>query len=556
MKNVLKYPFIPILCYENFNNSFKGNKVFYQTFPSKDIQNKIFEFISSDFDEHLNAPYNFMHFSSEDNEYIIFSIKRILSDSESLILFIDTEDMKSLLSKLKYSKDKDSIFYKFFDSLYDDFTVINKNGIIENVWSNFESVYGIPNDQIIGSSIYDMEAKGIFNPCVSAMVMRSLRPETMLQVTKDNKYLMCTSIPIFNDKNELDKIISYTRNANQYRKLTSEYENLQNTMSHYVLELGGYNKESSKNTKIIGDSKAIKSVISTAIKVAQFDATAMISGESGVGKNMLAELIHSKSMRSDAPFVSINCGAIPENLLESELFGYEKGAFTGANQTGKKGIIELADKGILFLDEICDLPLHMQVKLLKVIQERKITRIGGIREKDVNFRLITATNKNIRDMVNKGLFREDLFYRLNVISIKIPPLRERQEDIFPLVRYFSEKFNKKYDVEHVFTNRAISFMENYSWPGNVRELENIVERTIITADEFSIKEDNLPYYIYSVANQYDDNNKQKTLKQILENTEKHVLLSAYEKYGSTTKVAKELGISQPSVSLKLKKYMK
>lgn len=314
------------------------------------------------------------------------------------------------------------------------------------------------------------------------------------------------------------------------------------------------NENDTSADEVIESNIQMKRITDLIKRIAPFDATVLLTGESGVGKNRFADMIHSLSERKDAPFVTINCGAIPENLLESELFGYEKGAFTGANQSGKIGLIETANHGTLFLDEIGDLPLPLQVKLLKVIQEKKITRVGGLQEKDIDFRLIAATNKDISGLVETGAFRKDLFYRLNVISIAIPPLRKRKEDISHFVHHFTEKYNEKYRTSHVFSDRAMGFMETYPWPGNVRELENIVERIILTADEDIITENMLPPNIYSetAMNKYKVGSK--TLKEILQNVEEQILLETYEKYGTTTKVAEILGISQSSVSIKLNKY--
>jgi len=300
---------------------------------------------------------------------------------------------------------------------------------------------------------------------------------------------------------------------------------------------------------IIGSDPRILRIIEIIHRIAPFDTTVLLTGESGVGKNCYADMIHSLSLRRQEPYVAINCGAIPENLLESELFGYEKGAFTGAKLNGKNGLIETAHRGTLFLDEIGDLPLHMQVKLLKVIQERRITRIGGTKEKEIDFRLIAASNRDIPALVETGTFRKDLFYRLNVIPITIPPLRERTDDIVQFVNYFTVKYNEKYNKSHVFSDQAIELLKTYSWPGNVRELENVVERVILTADSYVITKDMLPTNFH-----FDPINDNKTLKEILEDMEKKVILETYKKYGTTTKAADVLGISQASVSLKLKKY--
>jgi transcriptional regulator with PAS, ATPase and Fis domain len=385
--------------------------------------------------------------------------------------------------------------------------------------------------------------------------MKSLKRETLLQLTGSGKYLMCTAIPVFDRIGKLHKIISYTRDVTKYEALKEEYENLKDTLALYSTQLGQLRQQYQKDLKIVGNSLAIKKVLTTVEKISKFDANVLLTGESGVGKTMIAEAIHALSQRNDQPFISINCGAIPENLLESELFGYEKGAFTGANQDGKPGMIELAHKGVLFLDEIGDLPTHMQVKLLKVIQDKKVTRVGGVKEKQVDFRLIAATNKDINKLIEENKFREDLYYRLNVISIHIPPLRERREDIFYLVTHFVKKYNEIYKVNHVFSNKAMDYLESYAWHGNTREIENLVERMVITADDYIITEDMLPQSIYKKETIDNYNFKNKSLKEILEYVEKQVILDSYKEYRTTTRVAEALGISQPSVSIKLNKYL-
>ena len=231
--------------------------------------------------------------------------------------------------------------------------------------------------------------------------------------------------------------------------------------------------------EIVAESTTMKAVLETAKKIAPFDATVLITGESGTGKEVLAKFIHKNSKRRNKPFIAVNCGAIPGELLEAELFGYKKGAFTGAT-SDKKGIIEESNGGTLLLDEIGDLPVNLQVKLLRVLQEGEIKPLGSSKSKKVDVRFIAATNKNLEELVKKGEFREDLFFRLNVIRIEIPPLRERAEDIIPLSEFFIKKYSLKYNVEpKTLTDRAKSELLNYKWPGNVRELENIIERVVL-----------------------------------------------------------------------------
>lgn len=446
-------------------------------------------------------------------------------------------------------------FYKILGSLYDDFTIIDSSGVIEKALPNFQTMYGISPEEVQGCTIFDMEERKIFNPCVSARVFKSKKTETMMQQTSNGKYLMCTSIPVFSEDGQLYKIVSYTRDVTKYEQLKEEYDNLQSTVASYSAELEQLRLEREKNVQIIGESAEMRRISQTAVRIAKFDATVLLTGESGVGKSMFADIIHRSSKRASGPFIAINCGAIPENLLESELFGYEKGAFTGAGREGKPGLVELADGGTLFLDEIGDLPMHMQVKLLKMIQDKKVTRVGGVDERTIDFRLIAATNKEIETLIEQKLFREDLYYRLNVISLVIPPLRDRRDDIFHLITHFTNKFNQQYGISHAFSSKAIDYLESYRWPGNIRELENVVERTLLTTEEYTITEENLPYSIYSGNAEQNMVPGEQTLKQILESVEKQVILNCYKQYHTTTKMADALGISQSSASVKLAKYL-
>lgn len=246
-----------------------------------------------------------------------------------------------------------------------------------------------------------------------------------------------------------------------------------------------------KKTEFIGQSPAIKEILSIINKLSKTDSTVLIMGESGTGKELVAKMIHQKSTRATKPFIPVNCGAIPSELLESELFGHEKGAFTGAVYS-RPGRFELAHEGTIFLDEIGDMPLHLQVKILRVIQERTFERIGSTKPLHVNVRIIAATNKNLENEVKEGKFREDLYWRLNVVPLLIPPLRERKEDIPILCEYFINKFSEKFGYELKIKSDAFDLLLNYHWPGNVRELENLIERLYVLSENGVITINDLP----------------------------------------------------------------
>lgn len=310
---------------------------------------------------------------------------------------------------------------------------------------------------------------------------------------------------------------------------------------------------------IVAKSEAMFDVVKLVNQIAPLDCTVLILGESGVGKEVVAKLIHENSSVKDGPFIKVNCGAIPENLLESEFFGYEQGAFTGANKDGKLGKFEMAHNGTILLDEIGDLPIHLQVKLLRVLQDREVVRIGGNATRPVNIRLIAATNKNLIEMVKQGNFREDLYYRLNVVPLWIPPLKERREDIMPLIGHFKRKFHAKYGIDRNCSSEVTKVFQTYDWPGNVRELENTVERlyvmpefgTDITADIL------MRHYLNSNWQQHGNGlvtvHKLGQLKPAVEEVEKKMIIMAVERFGTAKQAAAFLGIDESTISRKLKK---
>lgn len=492
---------------------------------------------------------------SEKQKMVICKIE----DIEILILYLGSCEQKETFYLDKTMELEESIFNMesikalelevdtILDTIHDDVLITDGTGIITRVYPSFEKVYNIKKKDVEGKSVYDLEKQGIFKPSITAKVLEKGEQVTMMQETIEGKKLIVTATPIKNQKGETIKIISFTRDLTDFIKLKEQYSLLENKVEKYSAEIEKLRGKNMDSPKIIGRGKKFKSIIKTIDKVSRFDANILIEGESGVGKTMFARMIHKKSNRSKGPLIEIDCGAIPENLLESELFGYEKGSFTGASEKGKMGLIELADKGTLFLDEIGELPLNLQMKLLKVIQEKKITHIGGTKEISVDFRLITATNKNLKRLIHQGVFRGDLYYRLNVIYIDIPSLRERNEDIIHLSMYFLDKYNKKYGFNKSLSSEIFDCFMKYEWPGNIRELENIIERIVLISDKDVIETNLLP-----PMKQNDI--KFDTLQQSMEEYEKQLVIEAYNKWRSTIGVAKELGISQPTAVRKIKKY--
>ncbi|AWO75863.1 sigma 54-interacting transcriptional regulator [Geobacillus sp. G4] len=440
-------------------------------------------------------------------------------------------------------------------SSHDNIVIADENGIVLRASPNCLSIYGKDVSYLVGKSVYQLEKENVFCPSVTARVLREKKEVQLMQQTATGRVVMATGVPVFDQQNHLVRVISFSHDLTELERLKEDYEKLRKQMEHYQIEIGELKPEN-----IVIQSKEMERIWKLVHRVAQSDATVLFLGESGVGKNVFARSLHLNSPRRNEPFIEVNCSAIPESLFESEMFGYEKGSFTGAQKTGKPGLIELADKGTLFLDEIGELPFSMQAKLLKVLQEKKVTRVGGIKERTVDFRLIASTNQNLEEMVKQGKFRQDLFYRLHVIPIYVPSLRERKEDIFMLAQYFLEKFNKKYHMDKYLHPSIVDHLVHYDWPGNVRELENMIERLVITSETKAIYPEYLPFSIQkhpeviTTHQSLEKRNEPSTLKEAIEQVERQWLLRAAKQCKTTYEMADYLGISQPTVVRKLKKY--
>ena len=459
------------------------------------------------------------------------------------------------------SKKKDSYsslskkdLYKVLDSVDDAIFIDDANG--NTLWLNkaCENLYRVKKKDLIGKHITILEEEGIFSPSVARMVLESKKQVDLIHQNKDGNRILSTGTPIFDDNGSMTTIISTSRDITELVSLQNELEFVQSTLE------GMQNQEKFYTGDVIAQSQAMFNVLQLVKRLAEIDSTVLITGESGVGKGVIARLLHENGSRKENAFIKVNCGAIPENLIESELFGYESGSFTGSRSEGKAGLFESADNGTIFLDEISELPLNLQVKLLQVLQDREITRVGGVTPIPVDVRIISATNKELFSLVEENKFREDLYYRLNVVPIYVPPLRERNEDIIPLINYFLNSNNKQMNDRKEIAPETMAILAEYNWPGNVRELQNMIERLMITTRKPNIEPENLPEYILDYINVARTSNTTNTLNedmnlaQALDNTEKEILLKAKEKYKSSRKMAKALGVSQPTIVRKLHKY--
>ncbi|MDO4746194.1 MAG: sigma 54-interacting transcriptional regulator [Bacillota bacterium] len=438
------------------------------------------------------------------------------------------------------------------DSITDAIFIDDKDGIC--IWCNkaCEELYNISINDVRGRHVEELEQSGIFSPSVTKRVLQEQREITIIHENKHGKKLLTTGMPIMDDDDKILKVITTSRDITQ---LTVASDNADITPAPLinVNDIKNFD-EDLDDTDVIADSLAMQNVMSLTKKLATVNSTVLITGESGVGKGMIARILHEEGNRSSGPFVTVNCGAIPENLIESELFGYVPGAFTGSRAEGKRGLFEAAQNGTIFLDEISELPLNLQVNLLRVIQEREITPVGGVESIPIDVRIVSATNKPLRELVKQGKFREDLFYRLNVVPILVPPLRDRPEDLLPLIHSNLVKCNERLNENKKITPEAMSVLYKYPWPGNIRELQNIIERLTITTNGNLITEENLPVFLKQEAKTNANTNVNLSLAEAMEKAEKAILEKALADYGSTRAMAKALQVSQPTIVRKLHRY--
>lgn len=433
-------------------------------------------------------------------------------------------------------------------------SVVNTKGEIVYWNEAAENTYEINREEVIGRNIRDFFQQ---EDIMHLKVLETSQPvRDVYHIPRRDKHVLISTSLIYNEKNEVigslsvEKDITSTIQLNE--KLTSTSKELQQLRQHIKEQ-----HQDDPFSKIKGINTTIQQLIHNAKKIARTDATILISGESGVGKELFAQAIHEKSLRNKQPFIAINCGAIPNALFESELFGYEGGAYTGASKGGKPGKIELAEGGTLFLDEVGELPIEMQVKLLRALQEKEMFRIGGVSPKKVDVRIIAATNRVLEEMVAEGSFRSDLYYRLNVFSIKVPPLRERRDDIPFLVYDFLEEFTNKYQKQdYTIEKDALSLITSYDWPGNIRELRNMVERFVVLNDDGMITESDVMSILFNGNGRTKPIiSKEVSLTFEKERLEKERILEMlHTTYGNKSVTAEKLGMSRATLYKKIKKY--
>lgn len=451
--------------------------------------------------------------------------------------------------------------------------VADGNGVCIQANPACQENLGIPASQLIGMNVYDLVEKGVFYPSATLKVLEEKKPITLIQSTDQGKRLYAVATPVFeNDK--ISRVITTTIDITEVLSLKRKIKEMEELIDNYNKEIKKLKTDKwHQNGKIVVKSRAMQRIFELLQLVATVDSTVLLLGETGVGKTEIAKWIHHESIRSERNFVEINCAAIPATLFESELFGYEPGSFSGASPSGSEGLIGSAEGGTLFLDEIGELPLNLQTKILQLIQNKTYRKIGSKQLKTADVRIISATNQNLENLVEEGKFREDLYYRLSVVPITIPPLRNRPEDLIELIHMILNEFNETYETNKVFAARTMEALVSHQWPGNIRELKNTIERMFVTTRGVKIDKTldflnitSLNGYKESISTQntidFEQNILSKvlsleenlSLNQRLEMIEKEILKRFQQKYKTTRSIAKQLDSSQSTISRKMLKY--
>ncbi|HHY13636.1 MAG TPA: sigma 54-interacting transcriptional regulator [Thermoanaerobacterales bacterium] len=481
------------------------------------------------------------HVEVNDNAY------EIIKAYETLLM-----RQKEIINDLEIRKQRHIDAFTIGDAILDGICVVDVNGIVTEINESYMEITGLKEDKIIGKNISALVDKGYIKKSIFPEVMNKKEKVSFLsEINTTNKKVLVTGNPFFNDDGNIAWILIVVRDLTEMTNLKERLWIAEEESKRCMITLDSL-RAMKEDSSLIGENIKMKKLKELISNVAKTDAAILITGETGCGKEVVANEIYYNSNRKDLPFVKVNCAAIPESLLESELFGYEKGAFTGARNKKKLGLFEMANNGTILLDEIGAMPLSLQSKLLRVLQEKEIIRVGGTKSIKLDVRVISATNQDLQILIEEGKFREDLFYRLNVVPIKIPPLRERKDDIPLLTHMFLEKYNSKYDKAKRFDTMAMLALENYEWPGNVRELQNFVERLVVVDDEPIISYNKISALMGQNSVTPDIVNGNLTLNEAVSKFEREIIKDALDKHGTTYKAAEALGVSQSTISRKAK----
>ena len=461
---------------------------------------------------------------------------------------------------MKYStflKDNYDIVLDIIDKMRTGIWITDGTGEVIIVNSESVKTGGLTREEVIGRNMSELLDMGYITESAVMKTIGSHREECIVEELGAGGHCMTTSVPLF-WKGSIDLIICVERNISEVERLKTllgQQVEKKNKLQKELLRFK--NQKDDLSGQFITKNINMLHIRELAENIGKIDVTVMIMGESGTGKEVIADLIHKNSSRAEAPFEKVNCAAIPETLIESEFFGYEGGAFTGAGKGGKMGLFELADGGTLFLDEVGELSVQMQSKLLRVIQDKEVRRVGGEKSVHIDIRIIAATNRDLKREVEEGRFRNDLYYRLFVVPVNIPSLRERKEDIELLARHFLDIFNSEYNLRKTISDDAVKVMESYNWPGNVRELRNVVERLSVSTARSEISAIQVEFCLNNKApavSDYIGTESDLYLEDIVSRYEKQVISKILEECGTITATARMLHVDKSTISRKIKKY--
>ena len=471
----------------------------------------------------------------------------------AICVFSERTEFGVISEKMRTFQELSHELSAIVDSCYEGLWICDGEANVIRINPASARINDIEPAEVVGRNMAELVESGVIARSATLEVLEKKRVVNFFQVTRKGRRLLTAGTPIYDNHGEIVKVIVSERDITEIDEMQRRLEEqsaISNQFQSRILEM---QQADIASTKVIARSRCMVRALNQALKVSQVDSSVLILGESGSGKGLFADLIHSHSKRSKKPLININCGAIPETLIESELFGHEKGAFTGAQST-KPGLIEMADGGILFLDEIAELPLASQVKLLKFLEDGYTTRLGGTKSKQVDVRIIAATHGDLEEMVDRKQFRLDLYYRLNVIPLHIPSLKDRRDCIVPLIQHYIDQFSERNKINKRITSAAMDILLAYDWPGNVRQLMNVCERILVMTDGNVIDIQDLPQKIAGNISQGGLSTEHLTLSQSMECFERSLLADAMAEHGNQYKVAAAMGINQSTVARKLKRY--
>ena len=487
-------------------------------------------------------------------------VSPMLLDQEQLgavCVFVESTELEEMAKQMTFFQELTLELDTIIDSSSDGLWICDADANVIRINPASERINNIQAKDVVGCNMHDLVNLRVFDRSVTLEVLRTGAVVNLLQ-QREGKKLITTGTPVFDANQRIKRVVVSERDITEIDNLQRELEEQETIKDQFRIQMLEMQQEELEMRQVVAKSPNMIKALRQALKVSKVASTVLILGESGVGKGLFADLIHKNSERADKPLIKINCGAIPESLIESELFGYEKGAFTGAQTGGKPGYFELADQGILFLDEIAELPLSSQVKLLRFMEDGSIMRLGSTRSRGVDVRILAATHRNLERMVEEGKFRLDLYYRLKVIPIYVPSLKERKDCVLPLILHYIDSYAKKHGTPKRLSRAACDTLLAYPFPGNVRELMNLCERLVVMSETEVVGLQDLPADIakadtaeIAVGDVWPES---ITLPQVVESTERSMLAHALKVHGNQFNIAEALGVSQPTIARKLKKY--